>query len=286
MEKMKGILYIILSASAFGIMPILAKLSYRGGANVYTALFLRFFFATIMLLYYLKSKEISLKLTKKQLFIVLIIGVFGFTVTSCSLFMSYNYISIGMATMIFYTYPAIVTLLSYVFYKEKIYARKIISLIISLIGIYILIDKVSVSFNLKGLVLAGIAASLYSLYVLGTSLKEIKSINCYVLAFYISLASAAVMFIVAITTSNFNMDIHFYGIVSILLLAFISTVVALMAFIEGVRIIGPSKAAIFSTLEPIVALILGILILGEPISARIIIGSIMIVMSIMILSKA
>lgn len=285
MEKIKGILFIMLSAIAFGIMPILAKLSYRGGANTYTALLLRFFFATIMLLCYLKSKGISMKLERKQLFIVLIIGVFGFALTACSLFMSYNYISIGMATMIFYTYPAMVTLLSYVFYKEKVYARKSLSLGISLIGIYILIDKGSVTFNLKGIILAGTASGLYSLYVLGASLKEVKAINSYVLTFYISCASAAVMFILAITTENFNMQISFYGLVSILLLALISTVVALMAFLEGVRIIGPSKAAIFSTLEPIVALILGTLILGEPISSRIIVGSIMIVVSIIILTN-
>jgi len=285
MEKIKGILYIILAAIAFGIMPILAKLSYRGGANTYTTLFLRFLFATIMLLYYLKSKGISMRLTKKQLFLVLILGVFGFSLTSICLFMSYNYISIGMASMILYTYPAIVTLLSYLFYKEKIYSRKMLSLIISLIGIYILIDKGSVSFNLKGVVLAGIAAVLYSLYVLGASLEEVKAINSYVLTFYISCASATVMFIVATTTGNFKMHISFYGLVAILLLAFISTVVALMAFLQGVRIIGPSKASIFSTLEPIVGLILGILILGEPVSARIIIGSTMIVMSVVILTR-
>ncbi len=81
------------------------------------------------------------------------------------------------------------------------------------------------------------------------------------------------------------MHISFYALVAILLLALISTVVALMAFLEGVRIIGPSKASIFSTIEPIVALILGILILREPISARIIIGSIMIVVSVVILTK-
>ncbi len=285
MEKTKGILYIILSASAFGIMPILAKLSYRGGANTYTTLFLRFFFAAIMLLYYLKSKGISMKLTKKQLILVLIIGIFGFTFTTSSLFMSYNYISIGMASMIFYTYPSIVTLLSYLIYKEKIYLRKIISLIISLIGIYILIDRASVTFNLKGIILAGIAALLYSLYVLGASHKEFKDINSYVLTFYITCASTVVMFIAAKTTGNFNIHISFYALVAILLLASISTVVALMAFLEGVRIIGPSKASIFSTIEPIVGLILGTVILGEPISSRIIIGSIMIVMSVVILTK-
>jgi len=285
MEKTKGILFIILSAISFGIMPILAKLSYRGGANTYTTLFLRFFFAAIMLLYYLKAKGISLKLARKQLFFVLIIGVFGFTLSSVSLFMSYNYISIGMATMIVYTYPAIVTLFSYLFYSEKIYPRKIMSLIISTVGIFILIDRGSASFNLKGIILAGIAALMYSVYVLGASHKEFRVINSYVLTFYISCASAVMMFIAAITTRNFNMHISFYALVAILLLALISTVVALMAFLEGVRIIGPSKASIFSTIEPIVALILGIIILGEPISARNIIGSIMIVISVVILTR-
>jgi len=285
MEKIKGILYIILSASAFGIMPILAKLSYGEGVNTYTTLFLRFFFAAIMLLYYLKSKSISMKLTRRQLILVLVMGIFGFAFATSSLFLSYNYISIGMASMIFYTYPSIVTLLSYVVYKEKIYPRKIISLVISLIGIYILIDRGSVNFNLKGIVLAGIASVLYSLYVLGASHKEFKNINSYVLTFYISCASAIVMFIAANTASNFNIHISFYALVAILLLAFISTVVALMAFLEGVRIIGPSKASIFSTIEPIVGLILGTLILVEPISSRIVIGSIMIVMSVVILTK-
>ena len=261
MEKTKGILYIILSACAFGIMPILAKLSYRGGANAYSTLFLRFLFAAIMLFYYLKTKGISMKLTKKQLILIIIIGVLGFTLTTSSLYMSYNYISIGMASMIFYIYPSIVTILAYVVYKEKIYPRKIISLLISLIGIYVLIDKGSVNFNIKGIILAGIAAVLYSLYVLGASHKEFKNINSYVLTFYISCASATFMFIAAEVTNNFNINISFYALVAILLISFISTVVALMAFLEGVRLIGPSKASILSTIEPIVSLILGIIIL-------------------------
>ena len=285
MERTKGILYIILSACAFGIMPILAKLSYRGGANTYSTLFLRFLFASIMLFYYLKTKGISMKLNKKQLILVLSIGVLGFTLATSSLYMSYNYISIGMASMIFYIYPSIVTILAYVLYKEKIYPNKIISLIISLIGIYILIDRGSVNFNIKGIILAGIAAILYSLYVLGASHKEFKNINSYVLTFYISCASATFMFIAAESTNNFNINISFYALVAILLISFISTVVALMAFLEGVRLIGPSKASILSTIEPIVSLILGIIILGEPISFRIIFGSIMIVLSVVILTK-
>ena len=238
-----------------------------------------------MILYYLKHKGISLRLTKRQLILVIGIGVFGYTLTSYSIFTSYNYISVGMATIILYTYPAIVTLLSYVIYKEKLYIRKVISLIISLIGIFILIDKGSVNFNLKGLILSGMAALLYSFYVLCTSHKETKAINSYLLTFYISCASAVVMFFLGLSSGNLTVNFSFYGLVAILLIAVISIVVALMAFLEGVRIIGPSKASIFSTIEPIVALILGIIILKEPISASIIVGSIMVVVSVLILTK-
>jgi len=285
MKKIHGILFLILASVAFGVMPILAKFAYSGGANTYTTLFLRFIIASLMLFIYIRSKKISLKLNKKQLFIILALGSVGYSMTSIFLFMSYNYISVGLATMMLYTYPAIVTIMSFVIYKEKLYAKKILCLALSVLGVYILIDLGNVSLNIKGILLALSSAIVYSIYVLGVSLNEIKKINSYVIIFYVSVVSSITTLIAAICTNNLNFHIQYYGLVSIVLLALISTVVALMTFLQGVKIIGPSNAAIFSTLEPIVSLILGVIILGEPLSKRIIIGSIFIVVSILILSR-
>jgi len=69
------------------------------------------------------------------------------------------------------------------------------------------------------------------------------------------------------------------------LIAFISTVVALMAFLKGVKLIGPTNSAIFSALEPIVSLVLGVIILGESISFKIIIGSAIIILAMIELAK-
>ena len=285
MKKIHGILFLILASVAFGVMPILAKFAYSGGANTYTTLFLRFIIASLMLFIYIRSKKISLKLNKKQLFIILALGSVGYSMTSIFLFMSYNYISVGLATMMLYTYPAIVTIMSFVIYKEKLYAKKMLCLALSVLGVYILIDLGNVSLNIKGILLALSSAIVYSIYVLGVSLNEIKKINSYVIIFYVSVVSSITTLIAAICTNNLNFHIQYYGLVSIVLLALISTVVALMTFLQGVKIIGPSNAAIFSTLEPIVSLILGVIILGEPLSKRIIIGSIFIVVSILILSR-
>jgi drug/metabolite transporter (DMT)-like permease len=283
-NKLNGVLYLLLASVSFGVMPILAKLAYAHGANSYSVLFLRFLFAAFMLLYYLIANKISLKLTKRQLLIIAFLGVVGYSATSGFIFLAYNYISVGLATMIMYTYPAIVTLLSFIIYKEKLYTRKVISLLISLAGIYTLIGVGQISFNFKGIAFAFLSAVCYSIYVLGASHSEIKSVNSYVMTFYVSLTSGVTILIFGVSTNNINFNIDYYGLVCILLLAFISTVVALMAFIQGVKIIGPSKASILSTLEPIVSLILGLLILKESISIQVVFGSIMIIASILILT--
>lgn len=285
MKKIHGILYIVLSAIAFGIMPILAKLAYSGGANVQTTLFLRFSFATLMLFCYIKSKNISLKLEKKQYVLLIFLGVAGYSLTSMMLFLSYNYISVGMATMIIHSYPAIVTFLSFVFYGEKLSLKKILCLILCILGIFIMVDLGVATHDIKGILLALISAIGYSFYVLGASHKYIKSTNNYVITFYISLVSAISILAIGLPTQTINLNIKFYSLVAILLLAFISTVIALMAFLQGVKIIGPSNASIFGTLEPIVTLVLGILILGEGVQFKTILGSILIIISMIILAK-
>lgn len=85
-------------------------------------------------------------------------------------------------------------------------------------------------------------------------------------------------------TSNFVISINPYAIVAIVGISFISTVIALMAFLKGVKIIGASNAAVLSTLEPIVSIVLGVIILKEKITPIIILGSILILVSVVIIT--
>ncbi len=285
MKNIQGDLDIILASTAFGVMPVLAKLAYGRGATTYTVLFLRFLFAAFILLYIILNKKISLKLNIKQILMVIMLGLFGYSATALCLFISYNYVSVGVATNLLYTYPAIVTLMSRFFYKEKLYGRKIVSLLLSLIGVFILIEIKNQSINITGVSFAFASAIFYSLYVLGISTDKAKKINSYVMIFYLSVTSSIIMFLLGVSTSTLDLRIDFYALICIILLAFISTVVALMSFLKGVRIIGPSRAAILSTLEPIVSIILGFLILKEKLSLNMIIGSALVIASVLLLVK-
>lgn len=128
MEKVRGIIYTILSAVIFGIMPILARLAYEGGVNAFTLVFLRSFFSLLMLLTYLIIKKVNFKVNKEQIKTLIILGILGYTMTTLTLFMSYNYVSVGLATTLHFIYPVVVTLISILLFKENIYFSKIIVL--------------------------------------------------------------------------------------------------------------------------------------------------------------
>ncbi len=205
--------------------------------------------------------------------------------TSILLFVSYQYIDVGIAGMILHTYPLMVMVLSVLFNKERFNPKKFLYLIITIIGIFIMLDVKVQKVSNVGVILVLSSALCYAIYVIGASNENIKGLNNFVITFYISLISAIVGGCIGVITDSFNSVINFYGIISILLIAFISTVVALMAFLKGVKLIGATNAAIFSALEPIVSLVLGVIVLGEPISFKIIIGSFIIIVIMVKLAK-
>ena len=91
--------------------------------------------------------------------------------------------------------------------------------------------------------------------------------------------------VIGLATNSFNKPIALSAIFIILIIAVVSTVAALMLFLKGVKIIGSTNAAVFSALEPIVSLVLGVIILDEVISVKIIIGTILVIASMIILAK-
>lgn len=283
-KEINGVLYLILSSVSFGIIPILAKLSYRQGTDTYSVLLIRFILASLILLIFLFYKKISIKLKFKQLIEVLLLGCFGYSLTVILTFIAYNYISVGIVTMILYLYPAIVTFLSFLIYKEKLHAKKIMCLIISVIGLCLLVYGGKSKLNMKGVLFSFLASFAYAIYVIGLCHKEVRKINTYVMTFYISLISAVTALALGLGTHNLNMEINLQSMIFITLLAVISTVVALAAFLKGVRLVGPSKGSILSNLEPIVSMVLGFFVLHEKLSLQAVLGSILVISAIILLT--
>ncbi|MFD3156005.1 DMT family transporter [Haloimpatiens sp. FM7330] len=284
MKKINGIFYIMFSAASFGIMPILAKIAYNDGANAVTVLVFRFFLAAVILFPYILIKKLNLKLSKKQFVHIFIYGAINNSATCLTLFLSYNYMSVGMATTMHFIYPVVVTVLAVLIYKEKLYKGKVIALLCSVIGIYCLVGGSHANIDIKGVILAVSSGIFYGLYIIGVGHSEIKNMDTFLATFYISVFVSSILFIYGQVTNEFVLNIKLCSFLCMLGIAFISTVVALVTFLKGVQIIGSSNAAVLSTLEPIVSMILGIIVLKESMTITIVIGSIMILISVIVIT--
>lgn len=285
MKKTHGIIYAILSSAAFGFMPIFAKEAYNHGSNPLTVLTLRFLLASLMLFIYFLFKKISIKINKKQLYMLILIGVFGYTSTGIGLFISYSYISAGVATTMHFIYPSIVVIMSYFIYKEKLTKNKIYSLLLSTLGVFFLVGIKSDNIHPLGAFLALSSGFTYAVCIIEMNREEFRKIHTHVLVFYFSLFSGIALFIFTILSGNLNFKINIYSVSSILGISLVSTIISIILFIKALKIIGPSYTSILSTFEPIVSLIMGILLFKEKLTIPIIIGTIFIILSVILIAN-
>ena len=284
MNKVQGIIYAISSAVAFGLIPAFAVLAYSGGINAISTAFFRFFIATLILYGIIRSRRISLAIDKKTFGRLLFLSIAGYAATCITLFLSYVYIPISLAITMHFTYPALVTLLSFFILKEKMGTVKIISLLLSVAGVYILSDPGNAAINIKGVILALASGVFYSIYTVELAREEIKKMNGLALTFYVSLFSAASIFIYAGATESLVFTAKASVILPLLGIAIICTVFAILAYYKAVQTIGPSDTAILSTFEPVTGVLLGILAFGEKLSLSSALGSALVIMSVLLFS--
>ncbi|ABK62370.1 DMT family transporter [Clostridium novyi] len=285
MKRINGIIYALLSSTAFGFMPIFAKVAYNHGSNCFSVLTFRFLIAALILFVYFMIKKIDFKINKKQLNEVFLIGSIGYTSTGIGLFLSYKYISVGLATTMHFVYPAAVILMSYILYKDNFTKNKVLALIFSLAGVYVLAGKAGQCINPLGVSLAILSGLTYAACIIAMNKEEIKELDNTVVVFYFSLFSGITLLIFSLLTKNFVVTFDLYANVSILGISVISTIAATVLFIKALKIIGASSTSILATCEPIVSIIMGILLFKEKLTSAIIFGTILILLSVIILAK-
>ncbi|NLC26399.1 MAG: DMT family transporter, partial [Fastidiosipila sp.] len=126
-EKMIGISAALISALMFGISPAIAKLAYEGGSNGMTMTFTRALMSLPFLFLIARQQKISMKLTKKELLLVVLVSIFGNFSTTLMLYSSFSYINVGMASVLHYFFPVFVVLVSIIIFKEETKSWKILA---------------------------------------------------------------------------------------------------------------------------------------------------------------
>ena len=285
MKNYKGILYAILASVAFGVMPIFAKFAYINGSNSNTVLFFRFSIAAIILFIYLNLKKVSIKVSKKQFILLFITGFLGYTMTTQTLFSSYNYLGVGLATSLHFIYPAFVCILEYILLKKGMSKNKLFSLIFAGLGVYALIAFENNTLSTLGVFLAIFSGFSYAINIMLMSMKEVKDVDNKVVTMYVTFGAATGIFIYGILNGSLVTKISMNLTVSYICIAVISTILSMVLLLKGIELIGASSASILGTFEPIVSIVMGIIIFKEQLTFSLIMGTIFILISTVILAK-
>ncbi|MHB9095957.1 MAG: EamA family transporter, partial [Eubacteriales bacterium] len=221
---------------------------------------------------------------RKQLLALAGLGAMGYGLMSTFFFSAVELIPASITAILLYTYPVIVTVLSAWVYKEAITGYKIISLIISSIGLVMVVGVIFDGLNFLGVFYGGMAAVVYSLYVIFSN-KLVGKISPVMMATYVMTAAAVVFNIVGWSTGMINLAISARGWLAILGIAVVSSVVAILTFFQGLKLVGPTRASIISTIEPVVTILAAYLLFSEKLTLVQAAGAGLVIAAIILLQK-
>lgn len=279
-SKLSGILLVALSAAAFGIMPVFAKAAYSAGTSTYTLLFLRFLVGAAFMFLLMRLKHLPLP-ARREMVLFLLLGAVLYVGQSLTYFSALKFASASVVALLVYTYPALVMIGAAVLFRERITMQKLFALILALAGAFVIIGAEFQASSL-GIILSVLCAIFYSSYILASS-RLVKAGMGISSSAFIMLGAAAVYGIINLFL-GFQPPTEWTGIVSVGLLALVSTVLAMWSFFTGMAITGPSTAALVSTLEPVVTVLSSVLILSEELTVNIIAGGCLVLAALIVTS--
>lgn len=260
----KGVIMIVIAAVSWGIFPILTRTLLSSGVDSLAICSAR---AVIAALIYLamgiKGGDFK-NITPKWWAFYTIMSVFTIVGLLVLYTVALDMLSTATACILMYTAPAFVIILGRIFYGEEVTKRKVVCLILTFIGCALVVrvyDFASLSVNFLGIIIgigSGIAYSMVTVF----GQKALKVHSSRTVAMAPALTGAVLMqFLCPVWSVDFSVwwvDLMFIGV------ALLGSVLPLLVYNRGMELgVDGGSASIITTLEPVVAAVCGVLILGD-----------------------
>jgi drug/metabolite transporter (DMT)-like permease len=266
--QLKGTLLVALSGTLFGLIGYLGTQLFRLNFSVENMLFWRFVTASlwIYLLSFLNAKH-SLKPLKKQLSLskLSLLGIISYSGGSAFYFLAVHHLGTALAMVIFFSFPVFVTLFTWCFDQWQMNRYAMFSLLAVLSGLFILKGADQGHLDYTGFFLGLGAAFSYATYVY-SSQHSIKTAPSNVITLLVCLGNALIFLTLSWQSHTFFVPSHPIMWLYICALGVFATALPIQLLLEGLKYISPVKASILSVLEPVVAIIVGLLVLHESFS--------------------
>ena len=281
MNRVVGIVLIIISAASFGTLGILGRFAFAEGMDTLSIMALRFSFSALVLLALLLIRGEALP-RGGTLMRLVGMGAVGYVGQAFAYLTALKYASPGLVALLLYLYPVFVVILSVILNHEPVNRIKILALGLALVGLALTVGPAGG--QLPGILLAISAAVIYSVYILvgNQVMQQVSAIQSSTVIFF----SAGVTSSLLMLANGAHLPKTGTGWGVIAAIVIIATVVPVVTFLAGLQRIGATKAAMLSTLEPVVTVLLAALLLGEILKPVTLVGGALILAAVILLMRA
>src|SRR4051812_9374336 len=272
------------SAVAFGAMAVFGKLAFDAGVGVLTLLFVRFTIAAPLLwTAALRRRSALVRAGARTLLGGLALGAVGYALQAGLYFGALTRMDASLLSMLLYTYPALVTAAAIARGRETASRRRVGALLVSSSGLaLVLLGAGSAGFDALGAAMGLGAALAYTAYIL-VSDRVGARLDPLPLAALVTTGAAVTFGVAGAATGSLHAGFAGEGWLWVAAIAVVSTVTPIVLFFTGLRSVGPSTAAILSTLEPPTTVGLAFLTFGESLSAVQLAGGALVLAAILLL---
>jgi drug/metabolite transporter (DMT)-like permease len=285
-RRVRGAVLCLVSAAAFGTLGIFGKLASEAGASTSSTLLVRFGLAAAVFAVVLRMVGGWTRVRRLPRRVVLIglgLGAAGYSLQSALFFAAIDRLDVSMVALLLYTYPAFVTIAALALGRAEPSLRIGVALTVASAGlVLVLLAAGTGTFDLPGALLALGASLTYTTYIL-VSDRIVGEVDPFALALLVLTGATASFTVAGLVTGSLDLALSGEAWLWLILIALVSTVVAVSAFFAGLRRVGPSEAAILSTFEPPVTVALAFLVLGERLTPAQLAGGALVLAAVILL---
>jgi probable blue pigment (indigoidine) exporter len=250
----------IVAATAFGVGDAFAKVALAAGSDVLTLALTRGVVGVGILFCYLRIGAPPVPATPRERLIALGLGVL-FAAIVFGLFKAIELITVQIAVLTYFIYPLLTGICGAIFGVERLSWRGLLAALVAFVGLALMIGAYPQALSIVGLAFA-IEAALCRTAFLLIARTALQKLDPRLTTWYSLLSSTAVFVAATAATLNWHVPQTAYGWVAVLIVSICTAVAVLTLYMSTIRI-GPFRSALIMNLEPLLAALLSVPLLGE-----------------------
>ena len=287
-----GFIVTLVGAILFSTKAIIVKLAFAHTTlDALSLLTLRMLFALPFYLaaaWWVSRDRSRVRFTRRQWWLIIGLGLFGYYLSSLFDFVGLQYVSAGLERLILFLYPTFAVLINAFYFREKISRFQQFALLLTYVGIGIAyLGELQMDHGNDsiywGSFLILLCAITYSVYIVGSA-RMVKQVGPSKFTAYAMLAATAGIFLHFLLRGDWSQwramaGSWEYGI----LIALLATVIPTFMLSAGMKWIGTNNVAIISAIGPVSTILQAHWILGEPIFAAQVLGTLLVIAGVLII---